>query len=83
MFEAFDRAGLIEPVAVEIALDEARKYVLPDLFTIARGALAQLDGSRLERLNTSGFLPLAFLVIASMGNMGRLIDLKNRKAEAA
>ncbi|WEK00779.1 MAG: SapC family protein [Candidatus Sphingomonas phytovorans] len=83
MFEALDQAGLIEPVAVEIELDEARKYVLPDLFTIARGALAQLDGSRLERLNTSGFLPLAFLVIASMGNMGRLIDLKNRKAKAA
>ena len=83
MFEAFDQAGLIEPVAVEIELDETRKYVLPDLFTISRTALSRLDGAALERLNGSGFLPLAFFVLASMGNMGRLIDLKNRKASAA
>ena len=83
MFDAFEEAGLIEPIAVEVELDETRKYVLPDLFTIARGTLAQLDGARLERLNASGFLPLAFFVVASMGNMSRLIDLKNRKAGAA
>jgi len=83
MFDAFDQAGLIEPVAVEIELDEARKYVLPDLFTISRNALAQLDGARLEQLNASGFLPLAFFVLASRGNMSRLIDLKNRKAGGA
>jgi len=45
--------------------------------------LSRLDGAALERLNGSGFLPLAFFVLASMGNMGRLIDLKNRKASAA
>ena len=83
MFDALEQAGLIEPIAVEAELNETRKYVLPDLFTISRTALAQLDGDRLEQLNASGFLPLAFFVISSMGNMSRLIDLKNRKADAA
>jgi len=83
MFAAFEEAGLIEPVAVEIELDETRKYVLPDLFTISRKALSQLDVAGLHRLNASGFLPLAFFVLASMGTMGHLIDLKTRKGAAA
>jgi hypothetical protein len=82
MFAAFEEAGLIQPIAVEIELSDVRKYMLPDLFAINGGALAQLDGARLERLHNSGFLALAFLVAASLGNVSRLIDLKNRKTGA-
>ncbi len=82
MFAAFEAAGLIEPVSVEIALDETRKYVLPDLFTISRAALAALDGARLDQLNRTGFLGVAFLVASSMGNVSRLIELKNAKQPA-
>lgn len=82
MFAAFEAAGLIEPVSLDIELDETRKYVLPDLFTIGRAALAGLDGARLEQLNRTGFLGIAFLVASSMGNVSRLIELKNAKQRA-
>jgi len=82
MFAAFEEAGLIEPVSLEIELDEARKYVLPDLFTIGRAALAALDGARLEQLNLAGFLGVAFLVASSMSNVSRLIEIKNAKRNA-
>jgi len=79
MFAAFEAAGLIEPVSLQIEVDETRKYVLPDLFTIGRAALAALDGARLDQLNRAGFLSVAFLVASSMGNVSRLIELKNAK----
>jgi hypothetical protein len=82
MFAAFEAAGLIEPVSLEIEVDEARKYVLPDLFTIGRAALAALDGARLEQLNRAGFLGVAFLVASSMGNVSRLIELKTARQRA-
>ena len=82
MFAAFEEAGLIEPVSVEIELDEARKYLLSDFFTIGRAKLAALDGARLETLNRAGFLGVAFLVASSMSNVRRLIDLKNAKRRA-
>lgn len=82
MFAALEEAGLIQPTSIEIALDDSRKYMLSDLFVIDGNALAQLDGARLERLHRAGFLALAFLVAASLGNVSRLIDLKNRKTGA-
>lgn len=82
MFAAFQEAGLIQPISVEIELSDVRKYVLPDLFAINGSALARLDGARLERLHEAGFLALAFLAAASLGNVSRLIDLKNAKLRA-
>jgi hypothetical protein len=79
MFAAFEEAGLIQPISVEIELSDVRKYLLPDLFAINGAALDALDGARLEQLHEAGFLRLAFLVAASLGNVRRLIDLKNRK----
>ncbi|OYY89425.1 MAG: peptide ABC transporter permease [Sphingomonas sp. 28-66-16] len=79
MFAAFAEAGLIESVRLEIQLDETVRYDLVDFFTIGVAALGRLDGPALERLNGAGFLALAFHVAASLGNIERLIALKNRK----
>ena len=79
MFAAFDEAGLIEPVAVEIALSDREKHTLPNYHTISDERLLGLDGARLEQLNKAGFLRAAFYILASLGNVSRLIDLKNRK----
>ncbi|MDF0489139.1 SapC family protein [Sphingomonas sp. H39-1-10] len=82
MFAAFAQAGLIAPIALDIALDESTRYTIPDCFTIATEQLARLDGAALSALNRSGFLRQAFLVASSLGNVGRLIDLKNRRRRA-
>lgn len=79
MFAAFDAAGLIQPVEMEIAISDEEKYNLPGFFTIDQDRLATLDGEALEALNREGWLRLAYLVAASLGNVSRLIALKNRK----
>ena len=79
MFAAFEDAGLIEGMEVEIELDERTKYTLPGFFTIGQERLAGLDGASLERLNQKGYLQLAMMVSTSLGNISWLIELKNRK----
>ena len=79
MFAAFDAAQLIEPVTIEISLREGAKYAISDCYAISRERLASLDGATLETLNKDGFLHLAFLAISSLGNMSRLIDMKERR----
>lgn len=77
MFAALEAAGLIRPVALEIALDDVTKYDLPNFSTIDVERLQALDGAALERLNAQGFLALAFAAASSLGNIPRLIAAKN------
>ena len=79
MFAAFEEAGLIEAMEVQVNLDERVQYKLPDFFTINQDRLEALDGPALERLNKPGYLQLAMLVVHSLGNIEWLIELKNRK----
>jgi len=79
MFAAFQEAGLLAPVNIEIKLDDGATYALPEFFSISQEALARLDAATLENLNRSGFLALAFCVIHSTGNIRRLIDMKTRR----
>jgi hypothetical protein len=83
MFAAFEDLDLIEPVAVEIQLNDRQRYDLPNLYTIAQDRLAELKGADLERLHAAGLLRAACWVVSSLGNVNRLIDLKNRKLAAA
>jgi hypothetical protein len=82
MFETFAALDLIEPVAVEIELDDGTRYDLPGLYTIAQARLAALAGEDLERLHASGLLRAATWVASSMGNVNRLIELKTKKRAA-
>jgi hypothetical protein len=79
MFGAFEALGLIRPVAVEVQLDDAVQYRLPDFHAIDEAGLAGLQGPALERLHSQGFLRAAFHAAASLGNVNRLIELKNRR----
>lgn len=82
MFAAFEVAGLLEPVALQISLDGSRQYDVPDCYTIGAKRLAGLAGPALEALHRAGFLRLAFMVAASLANVTRLIELKNLKRAA-
>jgi hypothetical protein len=79
MFAAFEAHGLIEPVDVEIKLDDHAQYDLPGLYTISQARFAGLDGAALEALHRAGFLAAAQWVLSSLGNVGALVELKNRK----
>lgn len=82
MFAAFEAMDLIEPVKVEFKLSDTEQYTAAHYYTINQEKLAQLGGDNLEKLNKTGFLRCAFLVLTSLANVPRLIDLKNRKRAA-
>lgn len=77
MFDAFNEYNLIEPVTLDIQLENGEKGTIAGNYTIHSEKLTQLDGAALEKLNKAGFLPLAFAVAASLGNVKKLIDMKN------
>lgn len=83
LYAALEELSLIEPVAVEIKLSDREAYDLPDVYTIAHDRLMALQGPDLERLHQSGLLRAAYAVLSSMGNVARLIELKNRKLAQA
>lgn len=83
MFAAFTALDLIEPVNVEIKFSNAEQFNLRSLYTLSEPKLAALDGDSLARLNRAGFLQGAFLVIASLNNVRKLIAMKQRRKLAA
>jgi hypothetical protein len=82
IYAAWQEAGLLRPITMQISLGDEQVYELPDLLTIDRQALADLSGDTLERLHRSGLLEGAVLAAASLGNVQRLIDLKRLRAVA-
>lgn len=79
MFAAFAAAELIEPVQLEVKVNAEEQYNLTGLHTISREKLNKLDADTLFKLHRAGYLQAAFLVASSLGNVQRLIDLKNRR----
>lgn len=79
MLAAFESLGLIRPVNIEIEGDN-QSFSIPEVFTIDEERLAGLGGTEMEALHRSGFLRAAFFAAASLGNIPRLIELRNRKA---
>jgi len=79
MFAAFTEADLIEPVKLEIKINSEELYDLHGMFTISQKKLAELSPEALHKLNASGFLQGAFLVISSLRNVQRLIEKKGRR----
>jgi hypothetical protein len=82
MFAAFLALDLIEPLRVEFKLSDTEQYTATNYYTINQEKLSQLDGASLEKLNKAGFLRMAFLVVTSLANVPKLIDMKNRKRAA-
>ena len=69
MLKAFDSLGLIEPLNLEIKLDNGEQHHINSNFTLNQNKLANLSGSELETLHKKGYLRAAYLIIASLGNM--------------
>jgi len=79
MFAAFDSMALIQPVSLDVQLDDKHRVNVNGLYGIDREKLAALDAESLQRLNQAGFLEGAYLVLASLHNMRRLMAEKQRR----
>lgn len=83
IYAAWQEAGLLAPITMQVNLGDELIYELPEVMTIDRQALAALSGEPLDRLHRGGSLIAAIMAASSLGNVQRLIDLKNRKRAAA
>jgi len=83
MFAEFSRLELIEPIKLEIKLDAESVYDLVGLHTISEAKLRNLGAEDLHKLHRAGFLQGAFLVMASLGNLRRLVERKQRRKRQA
>lgn len=79
MFAAFEAAGLLEQVTLDIELQSGRRYKIPDCHTINADRLAQLDGPALEALHRNDFLRCAIWQQSSLANIQRLVARKERR----
>jgi len=79
MFAALDAKGLIQPVNLDVQVDERYRVVVNGLHGIDRERLASLDGPALLELNGAGYLEGAYLMLASLHNMRRLMAEKQRR----
>lgn len=80
MYQTFDAMGLIEPCNLELTLNDGEIHRIQGCYTLNRDALYALDTENVVRLHNSGFLEGAFLILASLNNVRRLIDIKNSRA---
>lgn len=81
MFAAFESMQLIQPVAIDVKLDDRHGVNLAGLYGIDRERLAALDADSLQRLNRAGYLEGAYLVLASLHNLRRLMAEKQRRLQ--
>lgn len=82
MFAAFADLDLIVPVKINVDLGDGLTVKVPDLLTIAADRFDALSGAGLRQLHEAGYLAAAIHAQSSLGNVARLIELKNRQRMA-
>ena len=76
MFAAFTQLDLIQPMNLNVEVTPEHRYNLPDFYTINASKLAQLEGEQLSALHKAGFLQSAHMVVASLNNIQKLINMQ-------
>ena len=78
-FAALRRYDLLEPMSLEVTLDNGSTNRLVGFHVVDEGRLLALDADALGELHASGHLMPIFMAIASLGNLTDLIARKNRR----
>ena len=78
-FAALRRHRLLEPLALDITLDDGSTNRLVGFHVIDEERLQSLDGAALDELHAAGHLMPIFMAVASLGNLAALIARKNRR----
>lgn len=78
-FAALRRHELIEPLTLEITLDNGSTNRLVGFHVIDEDKLRALDSDALGELHREGHLMPLFMALASLGNLNKLIARKNER----
>lgn len=82
MTALFDELGLVEPVAMQVQLDERSAIDFDGYLAVTPEKIASLDAAALGRLNAAGLLDAAVCASVSLGMMNHLAARKRRKGAA-
>lgn len=78
-FNALRRHELLEPLALEVRLDDGSTNRLVGFHVIDEDRLRMLDAAALGDLHAEDHLMPIFMALASLANLGPLIARKNRR----
>jgi len=78
-FAALRRYELLEPLTLDVTLDDGAKNRLVGYHVIDEDRLAALDGAPVADLHAGGHMMPIFMALASLGNIGDLVARKNRR----
>ena len=78
-FAALNRYALLEPMSLEVTLDDGSTHRLVGFHVIDEERLRALDADALLELHKADHLLPIFMALASLGNIGRLVERKNRR----
>jgi hypothetical protein len=70
---------LIEPFALNVDLDDGSKHRLEGFHTVHEEKLTALEGDVLADFSKKGYLQCAYMVVASLSNIRKLIQKKNQQ----
>jgi hypothetical protein len=77
-FAALVRYDLLEPLTLEVTLDDGSTNRLVGFHVIDEDRLETLDAAALGELYSGGHLMPIFMAVASLGRLSHLIERKNR-----
>jgi hypothetical protein len=78
-FAALRRHDLLEPLILEVTLNDGSTHRLVGFHVIDEGRLRALDGAALGELHGEGHLMPIFMALASLGNLRALVARKNKR----
>lgn len=77
-FASVTRHELLEPLTLEVTLDDGSINRLVGFHTVDEAKLRALDAAALGELNAAGHLMPLFMAVASIGKLSALVARKNR-----
>lgn len=69
---------LLEPFVLKVTLDNDQQIEMGGFYTINETVLRSLNAEQLARLHSQNFLELIYMSIASLANVKKLINKKNK-----
>lgn len=77
--DALRRYDLLEPMSLDITLRDGSTFRLVGFHVINEEKLRSLDGAVVAELHAEGHLMPLFMALASLANVGELVERKQRK----
>ena len=79
-FAALDRYDLLEPFSMDVTLESGASHRLVGYHLVDEEKLRALEPAVLAELHAAGHLEPIYMALASLGNLGKLVKRKNRRA---